>query len=113
MNLSIKNSYMNNSIHGNSKITKTNFKGNGHWETVPMSEHEIIEKIKTMPKRTPKENEIFINFCNSVKLTPNIAKAIQQRLSTFDEIIGQIRQSKEVIDSSIASIKQVGKNLHL
>ena len=81
------------------KISKINFKGNVIPDTF-VSEQEIINKIKTMPRKTLEEREAFIKYCKSIKITPQISAAINERLANIE---------KEAKIESVAYIEAIDK----
>lgn len=92
----------NNSL--SQKMSKINFKSNMIPDTF-VSEQEIIKKIKTMPRETLEERQAFIKYCKSIKLTPQISAAINERLANLDKEAGAI--CKEVIDKVINPSKKL------
>ena len=80
MNLSIQN-INKNTNYTMIRTQKITFRGYYLKPEAFAAEHEIVEKIKTMPDNIFKEQAEFLKFCKSIDITPKICSAIKKRLT--------------------------------
>ena len=80
MNLSVQN-ISKNTNYTMIRTSKITFKGYHLKPEAFTAEREIVEKIRTMPDNTFKEQAEFLKFCKSIDITPKISIAITKKLA--------------------------------
>ena len=95
MNLFIQN-INKNTNYAMMRTPKMTFNGYHLKPDAFTAEHEIVEKIRTMPDNIFKERAEFLKFCKSIDITPKISRVITKRLV-------EVRQTKEKFDDNVVT----------